>query len=287
MKYKQEEEIKKLKMLKDKNLAFVYSNGVIGSYRDGIDPKTARPEYMKWVYRNLENIRDAIRIYMDANAKDYPYEYNQQLRKKHNGKYEKGVAEKEIVRGIMNYQRELKKTVKTRPGLVQDDDVIKNAERVFDIIDYEVPTFCLKKNSGFVSGRKIDAVGRDSSGNRLYIYEAKKNKSPETLLRCLMEAFSYSLFVNRERFKESFGVGQNATMVLSPLIFKDSKPYEDLEANLKDKDERQIFRELLQKMKEVADVDIEFTVVRKEDFIRNGAPIFPKNGKEFDTKWLD
>lgn len=282
MKYKQEEEIKKLKMLKGKNLAFVYSNAIIKSYRAGIDAKKARRKYMKWACENLMAICDAIKTYMNDDAKDYPYEYNQQLRKKHkhNGMYEKGVAEKEIVRGIMNYQRS-GGNIKaySREGVIC-------SRRVYNVIDYEVPTFCL--NGGRASGRKIDAVGRNNSGTRLYIYEVKKNKSTETLLRCLLEAFSYSLFVNRIRFKESFGVRQDAIIVLSPLIFKDSMPYEDLDAVLKDKDERRIFQELLQEMKKVADVDIEFTVVCKKDFIKkDGVPIFPKNGREFDTKWLD
>lgn len=268
------EELLRLNSLCGESLAFVYANPIIGSYRKGIRAEEARPAYVKWASENLESVRDAIQSYLKSNAIEYPYPYNQQLRRMHDGTYEDGVAEKEIVRGMMNYQRQGKSV----------ENHFRDASNVCEIIDYEVPMFCLK--GGRVSGRKIDAVGRlvGAKSDRLYIYEAKKNRSTETLLRCLMEAFSYSLFVDRVRFRESFGVRRDASIVLSPLIFEDSVSYSDLLA-LQGK---HMFECLLKQIRQVADVDVEFTVVRKDDFVKNGKPVFPDvGGTAFDLKWLD
>ena len=186
-------ELENLDKLGGRDLALVYANPIIGSYRKGIDAHEARSAYMEWVSEKLCAIHDAIQTYLKKSAIDYPYPYNQQLRGTHDGAYKMAVAEKEIVRGIMNYQKLGGRVV----------NYAKGAKFLPQIIDYEVPMFCLKE--GNVSSRKIDAVGRaiGAQRDRLYIYEAKKNNSDETLLRCLMEAFSYSLFVDRVRFKES------------------------------------------------------------------------------------
>ena len=271
-------ELEALDSLDGDDLAFVYANPILGSYRNGIDAHEARPAYMKWVCEKLWVIRDAIQTYLKESAIAYPYPYNQQLRGMHDGAYEDAVAEKEIVRGIMNFQRQ-GKSIKNH---------FREASKVCEIIDYEVPMFCLK--GGRVSGRKIDAVGRSvgTQGDRLYIYEAKANRSPETLLRCLMEAFSYSLLVDRVRFKVSFGVRQNTTIVLSPLIFEGSVPHRDLRCALSCSEEKSLFDTLLERIRKVANVDVEFAVVRKTDFIIDGKPVFPNvKDTKFKLEWLD
>lgn len=271
-------ELENLDKLGGRDLALVYANPIIGSYRKGIDAHEARPAYMEWVSEKLCAIHDAIQTYLKKSAIDYPYPYNQQLRGTHDGAYKMAVAEKEIVRGIMNYQKLGGRVV----------NYAKGAKFLPQIIDYEVPMFCLKE--GNVSSRKIDAVGRaiGAQRDRLYIYEAKKNNSDETLLRCLMEAFSYSLFVDRVRFKESFGVRQNTTIVLSPLIFEGSVPHRDLRCALSCSEEKSLFDTLLERIRKVANVDVEFAVVRKTDFIIEGKPVFPNvKDTKFKLEWLD
>lgn len=56
-----------------------------------------------------------------------------------------------------------------------------------EIMDYEVPLF----NSG---NRNIDLISK--RGEKLYLLELKKNRSMETLLRCLLEVYTYSCFVD-------------------------------------------------------------------------------------------
>lgn len=278
MNYCLKKELEKLYSLKGEALALAYTEDVLGTYRNGIDALDARPAYMKWACEKIGDIRNAILEFRERSTIAYSYPYNQQLRGGHDGSYKEAVPEKEIVRGIMNYQRS--------GGVVANHAKGSRRRCVAEIVDYEVPTHRLRKGD-CLSGKKIDAVGRSKNLDRLYIYEAKKNNSNETMLRCLLEAFSYSLFIDRVRFRESFGVRQDATIVLSPLIFEDSVAHKDLTEALHNPREKDLFNELLEKIRQIADVDVEFFVLRKSDFIKGGAHVFPNVGAtEFKLEWL-
>lgn len=96
------------------------------------------------------------------------------------------------------------------------------------IIDYQVP---LKKEETDVAG-KIDLLALSSDGKWLYILELKKAKSKETLLRCLLEAYTYYKTIKDKRsFIDSFARGgeRNPQLAICPLFFKgeDSQPFKD------------------------------------------------------------
>lgn len=90
------------------------------------------------------------------------------------------------------------------------------------IIDYETPTIPGGK-------RNIDLLSVSSDGRKLFFLELKKRKSIETLLRCILEAYSYFLLVDMERMLEDFCSGETINkekvkeIVICPLIFDDSE----------------------------------------------------------------
>ncbi len=95
------------------------------------------------------------------------------------------------------------------------------------IIDYQTPL----KGKRSDSVGKVDLLSLDENENVLFL-ELKKPGSKETLLRCVVEAFSYTRFVNRDAFREDF---KNKTqcdyneIIPCAIFFKDSRPYEDYE----------------------------------------------------------
>ena len=260
------DQIGKLKNLKGDDLAMVYANEIISGY-GGLDPDEARPAFIKVLTERLSDIKRAIEGFRKS---EYPFAYNQQLRGEHDGAYREAVAEKEIVRGLMNLQR---KCIPVINHYGKD-------KAIYPICDYEVPT--LDK-----SGRVIDAVAR-CSDDRVCIYEAKNNMSTETLLRCLMEAFTYSLLINRDRFRESFGVGKKGRIVICPLIFEGTVPYSDLMGVKSNANEKQLFSRFVKELERVGDLKVEYAVLRTSDFFdKSGNIVFPDIGKtKFNKKWL-
>ena len=88
------------------------------------------------------------------------------------------------------------------------------------IIDYETPTTPGRK-------RNIDLLSVSSDGSKLFFLELKKRKSIETLLRCILEAYSYFLLVDIEKMLDDLCSGEAInkskikTIVICPLIFDD------------------------------------------------------------------
>lgn len=88
-----------------------------------------------------------------------------------------------------------------------------------DIIDYQTP---LKNRRSDVAG-KIDLLSYD--GNTLHILELKKPDSDESMLRCVLEGFTYMHTVDKDKLLEDFQLPQNTILKASPLVFKDKFQY--------------------------------------------------------------
>ena len=91
------------------------------------------------------------------------------------------------------------------------------------IIDYQVP---LKDKLGDKAGT-IDLLSK--SVDTVYVLELKREKSKETLLRCILEGYTYLRTVNKEKLFNDFGLDLNMQFKTAPLIYKDSLPYVEYE----------------------------------------------------------
>ena len=164
------------------------------------------------------------------------------------------------------------------------------------IEDYEVPL--LLKGSNTLK-RCIDLVSvvrsPDGQADKIFFLELKKNNSQETLMRCILEAYTYMLFSDRKRIRQDFHVSSSARIVICPLIFKgvNNAAYEDLLA-LKRKqrdDGGSDLNELVEEIKAQSVLveskpPIEFCVgVLDADKIQQMAPQ-DRDGKQFQEEWL-
>lgn len=90
------------------------------------------------------------------------------------------------------------------------------------ILDYQVPLKNKKDDKGL---GKIDllsvAEGSKPGSKKTYFLELKKDNSKETLLRCILEAYTYSKIINKEKLCEDFSLPlKKNEYVIAPLVYK-------------------------------------------------------------------
>lgn len=93
------------------------------------------------------------------------------------------------------------------------------------ILDYQVP---LKVHQHDKAG-KIDLLS--SKGNEVYVLELKKQDSTETMLRCVLESFTYSKMLVRNKLLKEYEIDQNALIIPTPLVFENSLPHLEYDIN--------------------------------------------------------
>ena len=98
----------------------------------------------------------------------------------------------------------------------------KNFEYIGEIIDYQTPL----KNKRSDRIGKIDLLSYD---NCLHMLELKGQGSKETLLRCILEIYTYWKTVNREKLVSDFGKPKNTKVCKGILIWKDCQAHKDFE----------------------------------------------------------
>lgn len=86
------------------------------------------------------------------------------------------------------------------------------------IIDYQTP---LKAKQADKAG-KIDLLSWNSITNKVYILELKEPDSKETMLRCVLEGYTYMRTINKQNLFDSFNIPSKAQLIASPFVFKGS-----------------------------------------------------------------
>lgn len=91
-----------------------------------------------------------------------------------------------------------------------------------DIIDYQIP---LKNKRADVAG-KIDLLSYD--GITLYILELKKPDSNESMLRCVLEGFTYMQTADKAKLLADFNLPTGTNIKASPFVFKDGEQHQEM-----------------------------------------------------------
>ena len=112
-------------------------------------------------------------------------------------------------------------------------DFSQNQGKVFDIIgkiiDYQTP---LKNVRGDKAG-KIDLLAYNENENpkTLRILELKRPDSKETMLRCVLEAYTYLKVVDKDKLLKDFGLPENTVIKACPFVFYDGKQHKEMQQN--------------------------------------------------------
>lgn len=100
----------------------------------------------------------------------------------------------------------------------------KKFKYIGKILDFQTP---LKDVKDDVAG-KIDLLSYNKSENTAYILELKRPDSNETLLRCVLEAYTYWKIVDKERLLRDFDI-QGTELRKAVLVFKECNAYNDFQ----------------------------------------------------------
>ena len=92
------------------------------------------------------------------------------------------------------------------------------------VIDYQTP---LKDKLGDEAG-KIDIVSYDKDNKIVYLLELKREDSKETMLRCVLEIFTYSKTLDKDKFLEDFNLPKDTKIKASPLVFFNGSQHKEM-----------------------------------------------------------
>lgn len=93
------------------------------------------------------------------------------------------------------------------------------------VLDYQTP---LKNKSSDCAG-KIDLLSYD--GRTLRILELKEPDSKESMLRCVLEGYTYLKTVNIEKLLKDFELPLNTNVLASPLVFQNKAQHNEMQEN--------------------------------------------------------
>ena len=132
-------------------------------------------------------------------------------------------------------------------------ELSQNQGKVFDIIgkiiDYQTP---LKDIQTDKAG-KIDLLAYNEEEKTLRILELKKPNSEETMLRCVLEAYTYLKVVDKDKLLKDFGLPENTKIKACPFVFYGKEQYKEMQKN------KENLGELIKKL------DIEIIYLKEEN----------------------
>lgn len=160
---------------------------------------------------------------------------------------------------IKMISRESSYKVDSHNGIIKDENSNREEEKIamelfdysqnkgvtFDIIgkiiDYQTP---LKNVRGDKAG-KIDLLAYNENEKTLRILELKRPDSKETMLRCVLEAYTYLKVVDKAKLLKDFGLPKDTEIKACPFVFYGKEQYREMQAI---KDDRENLGKLIEKL---------------------------------------
>ena len=205
-KYSKEEIIKKLEESKSEMGQF-YSENFLNYISETSDKEGDYTEIIaEWLLNNIKLFDEIKPITREKNYKV----------KTHDGKIknEKSNREEEII-------------------AMKLFELSQNQGKVFDIIgkiiDYQTPL----KNIRADKAGKIDLLAYNEEEKILRILELKKPDSEETMLRCVLEAYTYLKVVDKDKLLKDFGLQKNTKIKACPFVFYGKEQYKEMQQDRK------------------------------------------------------
>lgn len=90
------------------------------------------------------------------------------------------------------------------------------------VLDYQIP---LKNKQSDKGTGKIDLLAKKE--DCIYILELKREDNTETLLRCILEVFTYFKQVNHSRLLQDYNIEPKVKILAAPLIYKEGFQYQE------------------------------------------------------------
>ena len=157
---------------------------------------------------------------------------------------------------IKMISRESSYKVDSHNGIIKDEKSNREEEKIamelfdysqnkgvtFDIIgkiiDYQTPLKNVQKDDV----GKIDLLAYNEKEKTLKILELKKPDSKETMLRCVLEAYTYLKIVDKDKLLKDFGLPKDTILKTCPFVFVDGEQYKEMQQDRKN------LKELMKKL---------------------------------------
>lgn len=193
--YKKDEIINKLENLKD--ISTLYKEDFINYRGDTIDTKEKYTEVIaEWLLNNIDLLYKIKKI-----TRESTYKVNT-----HDGKHNNQNSNRlEEIMAIEIFNQ-------------------KSLNILGKVLDYQTP---LKDKLGDEAG-KIDIVSYDKDNKIVYLLELKREDSKETMLRCVLEIFTYFKTLDKDKFLEDFNLPKDTKIKASPLVFFNGSQYKEV-----------------------------------------------------------
>ena len=203
-KYSKEEIIKKLEESKSEMGQF-YSENFLNYISETSDKEGDYTEIIaEWLLNNIKLFDEIKPITREKNYKV----------KTHDGKIknEKSNREEEII-------------------AMKLFELSQNQGKVFDIIgkiiDYQTPL----KNIRADKAGKIDLLAYNEEEKILRILELKRPDSKETMLRCVLEAYTYLKVVDKDKLLKDFGLPKDTKIKACAFVFYGKEQHKEMQKN--------------------------------------------------------
>ena len=144
---------------------------------------------------------------------------------------------------IKMISRESSYKVKTHDGKIKAENSNREEEKIamelfdysqnkgvtFDIIgkiiDYQTPLKNVQKDDV----GKIDLLAYNENEKTLRILELKRPDSKETMLRCVLEAYTYLKIVDKAKLLKDFGLPEDTIVKACPFVFVEGEQYKKMQ----------------------------------------------------------
>ena len=101
-------------------------------------------------------------------------------------------------------------------------------------------------------GKQTYLHNKDSNTGILRILELKKANSDETMLRCVLEAYTYLKIVDKTKLLKDFGLPEKTIVKVCPFVFFEGEQYKEMQEG------REHLEELITKL------DVEIIYLKEE-----------------------
>ena len=193
--YKKDEIINKLENLKD--ISTLYKEDFINYRGDTIDAKEKYTEVIaEWLIKNFNLFDNIKKITRQSSYKVDTHDG------KHNNQNSNRLEE---IMAIEIFNQ-------------------KSLNILGKVLDYQTPL----KNERDDKAGKIDIVSYNKDIKTVYLLELKKEDNEETMLRCVLEIFTYSKTLDKDKFLEDFNLPKDTKIKASPLVFFNGYQYKEM-----------------------------------------------------------
>ena len=95
------------------------------------------------------------------------------------------------------------------------------------IIDYQTPLKAKRKDAA----GKIDLLSYNMTTKIVFVLELKEPDSIETMLRCVLEGYTYMKTINKKNLFDNFNIPSTVQLLASPFVFNESFQKKEMQEN--------------------------------------------------------